>query len=269
MRLLSPRQTVRVLRIKKSVMNHIRAIGFDLFNTLITVEPHTLDEAIDRLIHSLRRSGLIIEYIPFKKAHRQAAVKFIEETRSDGRETHNSFWISAALETQGYNIPPDDPRIAAAINAYFSAFLELCRLIPGTGEMLDMLGGKYRLGLLSNFTHAPAAFDIIDRLDLASAFHVVLISAELGYRKPAPLVFKQLLDRLGVKKDELIYIGDDPECDILGARQAGIQPIWTTYVEDKEIPFAPGPVSERAQRPDITVPRISTWNDLYSLLDKG
>ena len=32
------------------MLNHIKAIGFDLFNTLITVEPETLDKAIGYLL---------------------------------------------------------------------------------------------------------------------------------------------------------------------------------------------------------------------------
>jgi len=50
-------------------MNHIRAIGFDLFNTLITAEPQTLNEAMSRLISSLQQSGLKLENEPFKEAH--------------------------------------------------------------------------------------------------------------------------------------------------------------------------------------------------------
>ena len=52
--------------------------------------------------------------------------------------------------------------------------------------MLGELKERYRLGLLSNFTHAPAAKEIIDGVGLASLFDVVLISGDLGYRNPHP-----------------------------------------------------------------------------------
>ena len=42
-------------------MNRIKAVGFDLFNTLITVEPHALDDAENRLTRSLKQSGLALE----------------------------------------------------------------------------------------------------------------------------------------------------------------------------------------------------------------
>ncbi len=249
-------------------MNHIKAIGFDLFNTLITAELGALDEAVIRLIRSLRESGLALEEGAFKQAHREAALRFVKETRQDGRETHNRFWISAALETQGYNVPPDDARIAGAVDAYFSPFFEHCHLIPGTTEMLGSLKDQYRLGLLSNFTHGPADMEIIDGLGLTPFFDVVLISGDLGYRKPHPFVFRRLIDQLGVKKNQILYIGDDPEPDISGARQAGIQPVWMTYVRDRDIPFMPSNPSGPPEEPDETVARISTWKDLLSLLGK-
>ncbi|MDY7038320.1 MAG: hypothetical protein SV375_19435, partial [Thermodesulfobacteriota bacterium] len=90
-------------------MKHIQAIGFDLFNTLITAKPYAIDEAVSRLIQSLEQSHLAIDHDEFKRAHRQAALQFMKETRRDGRETHNRFWISAALATHGHNIPPEDP----------------------------------------------------------------------------------------------------------------------------------------------------------------
>ncbi|MEE9613215.1 MAG: hypothetical protein V3W19_18300, partial [Desulfatiglandales bacterium] len=82
-------------------MDHIKAIGFDLFNTLITAEPQALDEAVKRTTRSLRQGGLALEHEAFIPAYRDAAMRFIKETRLDGRETHNRFWISAALETLG------------------------------------------------------------------------------------------------------------------------------------------------------------------------
>jgi putative hydrolase of the HAD superfamily len=248
-------------------MHNIKAIAFDLFNTLITVESHGLGEALTRLVRSLKQSGLELDYVPFKQAHRDAAIRFLEETRKDGTETHNRFWISEALKTLGYDVPPDDPRIATAVDSYFSAFLDLCHLIPGTGAMLQTLKARYRLGLLSNFTHAPAAKNIIGHVGLNHSFDVVLISGDLGFRKPHPLVFRQLIDRLGVEKNQILYVGDDPETDITGASQAGILPVWTTYVRDNNIPAAPGIRIGSDETPDIEVPRISTWEDLFSLLE--
>jgi putative hydrolase of the HAD superfamily len=248
-------------------MSHITAIGFDLFNTLITAENQILDEAMSRLIQSLRQSGFALENEPFKKAYRESALRFIEKARQDGRETHNRFWISAAMQSQGYNLSPDDPRIAGAVDGYFSAFFLHCHLIPGTKEMLSTLGDLYRLGLLTNFTHAPAARGIIDKLHLTSFFDVILISGELGYRKPHPLVFHQLIEHLGVNKDQILYVGDDPDSDITGAQRAGLQPVWTTYVRDQNLLFVPGIVFSSDEKPDCNVPRISTWKDLLLLLN--
>jgi putative hydrolase of the HAD superfamily len=250
-------------------MSRIKAIGFDLFNTLLTIEPSALEDAVERLILSLNKSGISVEKESFKKAHNESAFRFIYETRRDGRETHNRFWISAALVSQGYAIEPDDSRIAASVNAYFSAFMGRCHLIPGTIEMLRTLKDAYRLGLLSNFTHPPAIRAIIDSLVLTPHFDAVLISGELGYRKPHPSVFHRLMHELEVTKDQILYVGDDPAPDIIGANRAGIQPVWFTYVRDKKLPSAQGITVMPSQDPEGDVTRISDWADLLTLLNEG
>jgi len=247
-------------------MNHIKAIGFDLFNTLITVRPHTIDEAMDRLISSLVRSGFSLEDEPFRRAHHEAAMGFVKESRQSGRETHNRFWISAALKRQGYSVDPQDPQIAQAVDEYFTAFTPNSSLIPGTKDMLEILTRRYRLGLLSNFTHAPAAKKIIDHVGLTPFFDVLLISGELGYRKPHPLVFRKLTELLGVRSNETLFVGDDPEPDIRGAQGAGLQPVWITYVQDKNVPSVPGALPKETGTLDSVVPRISVWKELLVLL---
>ncbi len=249
-------------------MEHITAIGFDLFNTLVIAEHGALDEAFRRLAGSLEESGLRLEHDGFRQAYRDAAIRFIEETRKKGLETHNRFWISASLETQGYVVSPDDPRIARAVDSYFSAFYEYCHPIAGSMEMLTALGGRYNLGLLSNFTHGPAARGLIDQMGLSQFFPVILISGELGYCKPHPVVFERLAGDLGVEKKELLYIGDDPLLDIHGALNAGIQPVWTTIVQDRIIPYTPGASQGRLESFGNDVPRVSTWDEFLSLLEK-
>ena len=248
-------------------MHRIKAVGFDLFNTLITMEPAALKDAQARLTASLRKSGFIIEHGQFVRAHDDAVLKFLEQTKRDGKESHNRFWISEALAKLGHGVSPDDPEISVAVDSYFSVFIQYAELIPGTKEMLATLRARYSIGLLSNFTHSPAATKIISDLGLAPLFDVILISDDLGYRKPHPSVFRQLVKHLGVPKNQIAFVGDDPQADVSGALQAGLQPIWTTYVRDNNILPAPGMLGPAEDDPGPTVPRISNWDELLALLD--
>lgn len=250
-------------------MKPIQAVGFDLFNTLITVEEGALDAAVDRLIHSLVRSGLSLDGARFVEDHRSAAVRFIKETRRDGRETHNRFWIQAALKAQGVRVSQEDSRIAEGVEAYFSAFLDHVRLIPGTREMLEVVSRRYRVGLLSNFTHTPAARAILETLGLSPHFGVCVISGELGYRKPHARAFEALLKGLGAPPHATLYVGDDPEPDVQGALQSGLRPVWSTYVRDRGMPFAPGYDPNDPGPGDSETLRISTWDELLVLLEEA
>jgi len=247
-------------------MQPIQAIGFDLFNTLITVDADTMQAAHGMLAASLRESGLTLEEEAFKNAYRKAAVRFVDAARKSGRETHNRFWICEALQSQGYDLPPEDPRISTAVEYYFSAFYPRTHLIPGTLAMLGTLRRQYRLGLLSNFTHGPAAWRILSDMGLIPFFDVILISGELGYRKPSPFPFLKLGADLSSANDGILYVGDDPEADIFGALCAGLHPVWTTYVTDHQVPHVPGILTPQGPPPVPDVPRISGWEDLFKML---
>jgi putative hydrolase of the HAD superfamily len=248
-------------------MQQVKGVGFDLFNTLITMEASALKDALARLTGSLRKSGFAIEHHPFVKAHSEAVLRFLEQSKRDGRESHNRFWISDALTKLGHRVSPDEPYISVAVETYFSAFIQYAEVIPGTREMLAAIQGRYRIGLLSNFTHPPAATKIINDLGLAPFFDTILISGDLGYRKPHPSVFRKLIKELGVAENEIAFVGDDPEADVGGALQAGLKPIWATYIWDNNILPAPGMLGPAADEPGPAVPRISNWQELLALLD--
>ncbi len=246
-------------------MKNVKAIGFDLFNTLITVDSLALSEAEGRLTESLLESGLSIDREPFITSHRRWARCYLETTRNHGRETHNRFWINAALMEAGFSLGPEDPRISRAVNAYFSSFVDRAGVIPGTFEMIESVSRYFRVGLLSNFTHGPAAREILAVTGLEQYFGVTVISGEVGFRKPHRMVFDRLVEQLGVAHHQSIYVGDDPEPDITGAIGAGLQPVWTTYVKDHGLAYVPGYL-EREQGRNYHVPRISNWDELFEIL---
>ena len=46
------------------------------------------------------------------------------------------------------------------------------------------------------------------------------------YRKPNKHIFELALEKAGLTSDEVWYVGDNYECDIVGAMGAGIFPVW-------------------------------------------
>jgi len=245
----------------------LKAIGFDLFNTILVAHPNTLEVATKRLLDTLCSNGLTLDTMKFLELHKAKAVYYIKESQITGRETHNSLWISAALKQLGYVFEPNSPLITSAVEAYFSAFYDLVQVIPGTHALLEGLKPRFKLALVSNFTHYPACQRILEMLNLLPYFDFCLISGQFGFRKPHPFVFRAMCEALEVKPGEVVFVGDDLESDIHGALKAGIRPVWTSYVLDNNLPFAPGYVHIQVRPEEVPAPRISTWNDLKYLLD--
>jgi len=73
------------------------------------------------------------------------------------------------------------------------------------------------LGLISNL--------IIGTVGLESYLDFVVTAKEIGADKPEPPIFLAALDRAGVDASEAVYVGDQYQTDVLGARGVGITPI--------------------------------------------
>ena len=243
-------------------MHNIQAVAFDLFNTLITVDMPSRYSSIDRLLDSLQAQGVAVHADDFLPVYRDVVKGFVSEAERLGEETHNGLWISAALQRLGIDVQPQDPRVIEAVEAYFSAFVDNARSLPGTADMLAALKPRYRLGLLSNLTHGPAARQILDHLNLSSYFEVLLVSGDLGYRKPHPQAFQTLIKALDVPPTFIAFVGDDPKTDVHGSLLAGMQPVHTVYAQRQQDAAA-----LMTPAADPSVPTISSWQDLLTLLD--
>jgi putative hydrolase of the HAD superfamily len=210
-------------------MRAIKGIGFDLFGTLVLQERFSFDQCIDALYHSLSASAFGLEKGRFLQVYREINRRYMDEATAEGRETHNRLWVAGALQALGYAVAPEEACIEQAVDAYFDPFIKSCQLIPGTHEMLESLTGRYRLALVSNFTHPPAVERILARVGIEHFFEEILISGRLGRRKPHPAVFAELTRRLDLDPAEIVFVGDELQADIGGARGAGMRTVWMTY----------------------------------------
>lgn len=92
--------------------------------------------------------------------------------------------------------------------------------------LLDRLRPRYRLGIISNFDHAPTVEMALTHHDIRDRFDAVVVSADIGWRKPRAEIFLEAFRRMGVGPEEAIFVGDTPEVDVLGAQRVGMDVIW-------------------------------------------
>jgi putative hydrolase of the HAD superfamily len=249
-------------------MPPVKGMGFDLFGTLVLQERFSFDQCLDALLASLRSSGFELDKDAFLPAYRQVNRRYMEQTKLDGRETHNRLWVAGALQSLGYAIDPGDARVDAAVEAYFAPFINSCQLIPGTYDMLASLVGRYRLGLVSNFTHPPAVEQILARVELEHFFDEIIISGRLGVRKPHPAIFNELTRLLALAADEIMFVGDELQSDIVGAQNAGMQTVWMTYRQQRERPSPLGHFLGMREEAEGVCPQhvVADWAEFLATL---
>ena len=102
-------------------------------------------------------------------------------------------------------------------------------------DVLAAVRPTWRVGLLTNGLPAVQRAKV-DALGLEPLVDVVVYAHEVGAGKPDPEVFLAACERLGVTPDRAVMTGDDPWCDIDGARRAGLRAIrvrqgWHKRVE--------------------------------------
>lgn len=101
-------------------------------------------------------------------------------------------------------------------------------LVPfaGVADLLDALGEKHSLGLLTDGYLAVQRRKLA-ALDLAHHFDAAVFSDELGREawKPSPEPYREILDRLGMASSEAVYVADNPLKDFLGARRVGMSTV--------------------------------------------
>lgn len=109
---------------------------------------------------------------------------------------------------------------------YEDGFCRFCQGFPGLRAVMASLRAEdWRLGLISN---GPSPFQErnFEALGVSEAFGCIVVSGAVGVRKPDPRIFELALKRLGAGPEESVFVGDNPEADIAGARGAGLKSIW-------------------------------------------
>ena len=216
-------------------MKLYKNIIFDLFDTLILFKPELLPEI--NLSGVTRHSTGYDVYSVFKKHYinysfdefyeyfYKSYKKFQELKNIDNREYPNSKRFNIMLDDM--RLDYDDDILNSLVLSHMES-LEKSMVFPENHrDVLNYLKEKnYNLSILSNFDYSPTANNLLDRYSITPYFDTILISDEIGWRKPDIKTFKTALKHIKCDTSATVFIGDDLERDIKGAYNAGIDSIY-------------------------------------------
>jgi FMN hydrolase / 5-amino-6-(5-phospho-D-ribitylamino)uracil phosphatase len=109
--------------------------------------------------------------------------------------------------------------IEALWEIYFAARNSV-ELYPDSLPALQRITARWPLASLTNGNAD------LQRIGIHTHFVHHICARDSGVAKPDPRIFLAAAERLGVVPDRILHVGDDPQTDVVGARDAGLRTAW-------------------------------------------
>ena len=108
---------------------------------------------------------------------------------------------------------------------YVKSYPTIHAPVKGAKSVIRNLAGRFQLGIVSN-GFPDVQYRKLRTLGMEELFRCILLSEEIGIRKPDPAIFWKAAELLVRKPEECLYVGDSYRADVLGAKKAGMQACW-------------------------------------------
>jgi len=198
-----------------------KALLFDIYGTMIDIRTDEHDpsvyEALSRYLAYLR---VFVQPEELKNAFLQQVHEALKRSKEVHPEVDVFRVFEELLRRFGRKKPSEKTVLHAAV-LFRSLTIRTFGPFPGILEALPVLRKTYRMAIVSDaqwvFTEPE-----IQMLGLDRFFKVILLSSRFGFKKPDPRLFHLALDLLGVSPKDSVYIGDNPQKDLVGAKTAGM-----------------------------------------------
>lgn len=199
----------------------LKAIIFDLDDTLYEYEEIN-KEAINALCaYTCNRYNISISV--FLEVFRKAREENKQILGQTGASHNRMLYCQKMLEY--LNIPPAEAALEL-YETYWGYMLEHMELREGILELLQYCKEhSIKIGICSDLT-AHIQHRKIRKLGISSLIDKIVTSEEAGIEKPASIMYEMILNKLGVKPEEALFIGDSLEKDIKGAKKVGMKALW-------------------------------------------
>lgn len=207
------------------MLKNLKAILFDLDNTLYHYEP--ANEQAKRVVFKFLAKKLGRPEAEIKKHFTAARANTNRRLATQGSSHSRLLYLQGAFEsiTGRTNIQ----LTLQAEKIFWDAFLKSMRPRTGMLELIKFLKQSgIKIGVLTNLT-AHIQMQKLVQLKLDHLIDFLITSEEAGVEKPAKQIFAYTLRKLHLHPSQVAMVGDDWEPDALGAKHAGMIPIFIDF----------------------------------------
>ena len=214
----------------------IRAISFDLWDTIVVDDSDELERAALRLLskHDERRA-LLHAAVPHRALSDVVAACDEVDTafRYAWKVEHTNWTVDARLRRvfERLGEQPSEAAFQAAVEGWETMeLLHSPRLIDGAAEAIAALASRYPLAICSDAIVSPGRVlrQLLEKHGVKQYFSSFAFSDEVGRSKPHRSMFDAAAAGLGVPVETMVHIGDRHSNDIDGPHQLGMKAILFT-----------------------------------------
>jgi putative hydrolase of the HAD superfamily len=184
-----------------------------------------------------------LDFDQFYRAFSQSFEMVSEFRRQRFKEIRSQERMRILLRVLGHQADEVPEEILESLTtAHMSELARSFEVQPETIEVLEWAGRHFRRAMISNFDYSPALYDALDRFGIRSMFETIVVSDEVGWRKPHRIIFDRAFEQLRINPQEGLFIGDQLYIDVYGALNSGMDVVWLeTERQDWLIPGLPEP----------------------------
>jgi putative hydrolase of the HAD superfamily len=231
----------------------IRAVFFDMYNTLICYNPpreESQAKALKKLGLDFLPEQLSIPIIAADEYFYEENAKLAVAKRTDEEKINLWAQYEVVLLKEAGVIPTKEVINGMLIEMKnFKYDMVLYDDVISTLSEIKARG--LNTGLISNVDKDIT--ERLKRLQLDTFLEIIVTSQEVGFTKPHRQIFEAAVNKAGMKAEEILYIGDQYKIDVLGAINAGMSAVLLDR-------------SDYYKNDGINEPRINSLGQLIELI---
>ena len=253
-------------------MTSIRAVLFDWGETLVRIpgmihSPERHLACVKRSFEELGEEGLVpnlrnlgLPWPTLRTAYLEACRKHLAQSAMTQREHGFEDRFATTLKFLEIEEPPEVGELAQWANRLGELVAQEAEMVDGADDVAEELARDAKLAIVSNYPHAPVDYATLDRLGLRRHFSAIVVSSELGWLKPHPELYRTALNRVGVRAEDALFVGDDLNNDVRGPKALGLRTAWFTTESTVRPPEANIKISDLRQ--------LTSWCNLSAAVSQ-